>query len=166
MEKAIKVINEMQSKGIIKKYALGGAVAAIFYIEPLLTYDLDVFCMPSEESEGLLALSSMYDYLKEKGYKVEKEHILVEGLPVQFLPIYNELIEEAVDNAAQLKYKDTIVNVVRQEYLIAIMIQTFRPKDKERIVKFLNEADVDKTLLEEILEKHKLKTKFEIFRGT
>ena len=31
-------------------------------------------------------------------------------------------------------------------------------------IKFLNEGDVDETHLEEILEKHKLKTKFEIFR--
>lgn len=164
MDKAIKVINEMQSKGIIKKYAVGGAVAAIFYVEPLLTYDLDVFFIPSEEDESLLALSSVYSYLKAKGYKAEKEHILIEGIPVQFLPIYNELIEEAVDNAVQLNYKDTIVNVLSQEYLLAIMIQTFRPKDKERIIKFLNEGDVDEALLEKILEKHNLKTKFETFR--
>jgi hypothetical protein len=104
MDKAIKVINEMQSKGVIKKYAVGGAVAAIFYVEPMLTYDLDVFFVPSKENDGLLALSSLYDYLKGRGYKVEKEHILIEGIPVQFLPIYNELIEGAVDNAAQLNY--------------------------------------------------------------
>jgi hypothetical protein len=143
MDKAIKIIDEMQSKGIIKQYAVGGAVAAIFYIEPILTYDLDVFFVPSEEKEDLLALSSLYDYLKAKGYKTEKEHIIIEGIPVQFLPVYNELIEEAVDNAVPLKYKDTIVNVIRQEYLIAIMIQTFRPKDKERIIKFLNEGNID-----------------------
>jgi hypothetical protein len=164
MDKAIKVINEMQSKGIVKKYAVGGAVAAIFYVEPILTYDLDVFFVPSEKNESLLALSPVYDYLTGKGYKMEKEHIIIEGIPVQFLPIYNELIEEAVDNAAQLKYRDTIVNILSQEYLIAIMIQTFRPKDKERIIKFLNEGNFDETHLEKILEKHGLKTKFELFR--
>jgi len=154
----------MQSAGIIKKYALGGAVAAIFYIEPLLTYDLDVFFAPSEEDEGFLALSPVYSYLKGRGYKVEQEHILIEGIPVQFLPIYDELIKEAVDNAAQMKYKGTSINVLRQEYLIAIMVQVFRPKDKERLIKFLNEGHYDETYLEEILEKHKLKTKFDRFR--
>jgi hypothetical protein len=164
MDKAIKVLNEMQSKGIVKKYALGGAVAAIFYVEPILTYDLDVFFVPSEKNESLLALSPVYDYLTGKGYKVEKEHIIIEGIPVQFLPIYNELIEEAVDNAEPLKYKDTIVNVIRQEYLVAIMIQTFRPKDKERIIKFLNEGNIDETQLEKILEKYNLKKRFDVFR--
>jgi len=154
----------MLSKGIVKKYAVGGAVAAIFYVEPILTYDLDVFFEPSEGNDGLLALSSVYDHLKRKGYKVEKEHIIVEGIPVQFLPIYNDLVEEAVDNAARLKYRDTTVNVLTQEYLIAIMIQTARPKDKERIVKFLDEGNFDETQLEKILEKHDLKTAFGMFR--
>lgn len=154
----------MLSKGIVKKYAVGGAVAAIFYVEPILTYDLDVFFEPSEGNAGLLALSSVYDHLKRKGYKVEKEHVIVEGIPVQFLPIYNDLVEEAVDNAARLKYRDTTVNVLTQEYLIAIMIQTARPKDKERIVKFLDEGNFDETQLEKILEKHDLKTAFGMFR--
>lgn len=165
MEKAIKIINEMQSTGIIKEYAVGGAVAAIFYIEPLLTYNLDIFFAPSEKSEDLLALSSVYDYLKGKGYIAEKEHILIEGIPVQFLPIYDDLIEEAVENAAPLEYKDTTVNVLKQEYLIAIMLQIFRPKDKERIIRFLNEGIFDKIVLEEILEKYNLKAKYEKFRG-
>ena len=164
MEKAIKIINEMQSTGIIKEYAVGGAVAAIFYLEPLLTYDLDIFFAPSKKNEDLLALSSVYDYLKGRGYKAEKEHIIIEGIPVQFLPIYDELIEEAVVNAAHLEYKDTAVNVIKQEYLIAIMFQTFRPKDKERITRFLNEGSFNETVLEEILEKYNLKAKYERFR--
>ena len=154
MEKAIKVINEMQALGAIKKYAVGGAVASIFYIEPFLTYDLDIFFVPAEESEGLLALSSVYTYLKGKGYKPEQEHIIIEGIPVQFLPIYNDLIKEAVDNAVRMKYKDTIVNVIGQEYLLAIMVQTLRPKDKQRISKFLDEGNFNETHLEEILNKH------------
>lgn len=166
MEKAIKIINEMQALGIIKKYAVGGAVAAIFYIEPLLTYDLDIFFAPAEESESLLALAPVYDYLKTKGYKPEQEHIIIEGIPVQFLPIYNDLVKEAVDNAVRIKYKDTIVNVLRQEYLLAIMVQTSRPKDKQRIIRFLSEGNFNETALEEILNNHKLKKQFELFRRT
>ncbi len=165
MEKAIKIIDEMQSKGIVKKYAVGGAVAAIFYIEPILTYDLDIFFALGEESFDLLALVPVYDYLRSKGYQPEKEHILIEGVPVQFLPIYNNLIEEAVDQATLLKYQETMVPVMRPEYLIAIMTQTFRPKDKERIIKFLNEGNFDLSFLEEILEKHGLKARFDMFRS-
>lgn len=165
MEKAIKIINEMQALGIIKKYAVGGAIAAMFYTEPLLTYDLDIFFAPSEESENLLALSPVYEYLKGKGYKPEQEHIIIEGIPVQFLPLYNDLVKDAVDNAVQVEYKDTTVNVLKLEYLVAIMIQTSRPKDKQRIIKFLDEANINETDLERILDKHNLKTAFAIYRS-
>jgi len=160
MEKAIKVINEMQARGIIKKYAVGGAVASIFYIETILTYDLDIFIVPAEEPENLLALSPVYNYLKGKGYKPRQEHIIIEGIPVQFLPTHNDLVKEAVDNASPMKYKDTIANVLTPEYLLAIMVQTSRPKDKQRIIKFLDEGNFNESHLEEILKNHKLITKF------
>ena len=37
MEKALAVLNEMERAGGIGQYAIGGAVAAIFYMEPVLT---------------------------------------------------------------------------------------------------------------------------------
>jgi hypothetical protein len=163
MEKALKVIKELQEKGLIKNYAIGGGIAAIFYIEPILTYDLDIFFNPSGDSDGFLVLSSIYDYLKNKGYSSEKEHILIENIPVQFLPVYNELIEEAVDEADEINYKDTKTRILKAEYLIAIMLQTYRPKDKERIVKFLAEYDIDKIRLMDIVEKFNLKEQYENF---
>lgn len=52
MDEALKVINELAKKGIIKSYAVGGGIATILYTEPLLTYDLDVFYVPLEEEQG------------------------------------------------------------------------------------------------------------------
>ena len=46
MQKTIKVIDRLQKEGIIKEYAIAGGVAAIFYVEPILTYDLDIFFIP------------------------------------------------------------------------------------------------------------------------
>ncbi len=54
MKETIKIINELKKKGLIENYAIGGGIAAIFYIEPILTYDLDVFIIPSEKVERLL----------------------------------------------------------------------------------------------------------------
>lgn len=161
MEKALIVINDLKENGLIKDYAIGGGIAVIFYIEPILTYDLDIFFIPAGDSDGLLVLSSLYDYLKKQGYTPEKEHILIEGIPVQFLPVYNDLIEEAVEKAGYTSYKDTKIKVVKAEYLIAIMLQTYRPKDRERVIKFLDESDFDTEELERILLKFNLKDKFE-----
>jgi hypothetical protein len=36
-------INQMQADGSIQRYAIGGAVGATFYLEPVATLDVDVF---------------------------------------------------------------------------------------------------------------------------
>ncbi len=76
---------------MIKDYAIGEAIAALYYVEPLLTYDLYIFFIPVEES--LDVLSPIYNHLKKIGYKTHKEHMIIEGVPVQFIPVYNELIK-------------------------------------------------------------------------
>jgi hypothetical protein len=49
MEKALRVINEMTGRGVIKAYAIGGGIAATYYIEPVLTFDLGIFFIKFEK---------------------------------------------------------------------------------------------------------------------
>jgi len=165
MEKAVKIVNELKKKGIIKDYAIGGGIAALFYIEPMLTYDLDIFFVPAEEEKSLAILSSIYGYLKGKGYRESKEHIVIEGVPVQFIPVYNELIKEAVKNAKTVKYGKTNARVVRAEHLIAIMFQVYRQKDKERLARFIDQAEIGRKYLKGVLIKYGLEGKYKIHYG-
>ncbi len=48
MKKTIEIINELKSKKLIDDYAIGGGIGALFYIEPFLTYDLDIFIIIRE----------------------------------------------------------------------------------------------------------------------
>ena len=105
MEKAIKVLNELEKEGILERYAIGGGIAALFYTEPVLTYDLDVFVFLPMTKSKLVMLSPIYDYLRSKGYQEHKEHIVIEGVPVQFIPAYNSLVEEALKEANEIEYK-------------------------------------------------------------
>lgn len=163
MEKTLKIINELKQQGLIKNFAIGGGIATIFYVESILTYDLDVFYGPSGNEEGITTLTPIYDWLKDKGYKLHREHIIIEGIPVQFIPIYNELIKNAVEEAVEVKYEETGTRIFKPEYLIAIMVQTFRSKDKERIIKLIDEAEIKRDYLIKILQKYGLKKKFERF---
>ena len=165
MKKALKVINELKKRKIIKDYAIGGGIAVIYYVEPILTYDLDIFFLPKEEGT-LDILAPIYRFLKRKGYKEDKEHIMIEGIPVQFLPAYNDLIKEAFDNVFETKYRGVKTSVFKPEYLVAVMVQTFRPKDRERIIKMLDQAEIDNRFLSRILKKHKLYKKFQKFKET
>lgn len=158
MKETLKVIKELEKDGIIRAYAIGGGIAATYYIEPLLTFDLDIFFIPVEERIDILA--PICESLREKGFKPRQEQVLIEGIPVQFIPAYNALIEEAVRQAKAASYQRLRVNILRIEHLIAIGLQTFRPKDRERIVRFLEEAKVDHRRLHDILKKHGLLDKY------
>lgn len=41
MEKIFALINQMEADGVIGRCAVGGAVGAIFWLEPMQTKDLD-----------------------------------------------------------------------------------------------------------------------------
>ena len=163
MEKALQVIEEITRLGIIKAYAIGGGIAATYYIEPVLTYDLDIFFIPAKE--GLDVLTPIYDYAGERGFSTQAGSILIEGFPVQFIPAYNDLVREAVENAATLKYRDVEAKVVTAEYLAAISLQTGRAKDRERVIRLLDEAVIDRTVLGRILESFGLADKFKKFES-
>lgn len=161
MKEALTAAKELEKAGIIKAFAIGGGIAATYYIEPLLTFDLDIFFIPVQERIDIL--TPIYEHLREKGFRPRKEQILIEGIPVQFIPAYNALIEEAVLQAKPATYQRLRFNILRVEHLIAIALQTFRPKDRERIVRFLEEAKVDHHRLHGILKGHGLLDKYKKF---
>jgi hypothetical protein len=162
VEKTLKLVKELKEEKVIKDFSIGGGIAALYYIEPLLTYDLDIFFIPIEDSIDVL--TPIYRYLKEKGFKAKKEHVLIEGIPVQFIPVYNDLVTEAVKNSNEVKYGRIKTRVLGLEYLIAIMLQTYRSKDRERLVKIFEEAKIDSKLLKKIIKKYGLYDKYVSFR--
>ena len=138
-------------------------MASLFYLEPFVTYDLDIMVLIGEK-QGLISLTPIYDYLRSKGFVPDMEYVKIEGIPVQFIPAYNDLIVEAIESGIEKDYERIKTKVISQEYLSAIMFQTFRPKDRERLVKMLTTSDVDLQKLNRILGKHNLTEKFEKFR--
>ena len=163
MEKALQVINELEREGIITRYAIGGAVGAIFYVEPVLTYDVDVFISLPGVTGAVLLLTSVYEWLARKGYAPQQEHVMIEGVPVQFLPPYNLLIQEALDEAREVVYGNTPTRVFRAEHLLAIMLQTYRPKDKARMLQMIQEAEIDQDGFDEIARRHGLTERWREF---
>jgi hypothetical protein len=160
MEKTLKVINRMEADGIIKRYAIGGAVAAIYYLEPFDTADLDVFVEVQTTGEGLMQLTPIYDYLRKRGYHPQAEFVQIEGWLVQILPVFNELTEEAVKKAQEIKFGRTRARVMRAEHLVAIMLEIGRPKDYARISMFLENRAVNKRALTSVLKRHGLLEKW------
>jgi len=164
MEKTLAVINELEKAGLLSRYAIGGAMGATFYVEPLVTFDLDVFVVLPTGPGGLLTLTPIYETLRARGYHEEGECVLVEGIPVQFLPAYNPLLEEALAEARETMYADVPTRVLRVEHLLAIALQTGRLKDHERIQLFLKEAELDHTYLAGVIKRHGLEGRWKKVR--
>lgn len=159
MERALKAISRMHEQGVLKQYAIGGAIAAIYYTEPFATLDIDIFFIPPE-TQGIFLLTPFYDFLLKRGYKTEKEYILIGETPIQFIPATTALEKEAVKHAISVRYKSAKVKIMRPEHLIAIFLRVFRLKDREKIVKLLSQTKIDKHRLRDILTRHGLKKKY------
>jgi hypothetical protein len=157
LKKALAIINQMQAAGVIGRYAIGGAVGATFYLEPIATVDVDVFvAMPTVPGQLIATLKPIYDYLTARGCKTEGEYLLIEDWPVQFLPPTGPLVEEAIAQARETDVEGERTYVFPAEHLVAIALQTSRAKDKARILQFIEASVVDKERLHDLLKRHGL----------
>src|SRR5438105_15426963 len=103
IEEVIRTVNQMKGDGIISNYAIGGAVGATFYLEPVSTLDVDIFIeVHAIAGSSIISLDPIFSYLRERGCKMEGEYVLISGWPVQFLPPTGSLIEEALARAVQV----------------------------------------------------------------
>ncbi len=154
LAEVLRAANDLVAAGLIEDYALGGALAAIYYVEPFTTYDADIIFVAAEK--GLTAgIPAIYQHLQERGWRVEREHLLVKGFPVQFLAAAG-LTEEAVREARTITYEGVSSKVFRSEHIIAIAASVGRHKDLVRIEQMLEQTEIDRTLLDEILRRHRL----------
>jgi hypothetical protein len=155
LAEVLRAANGLVAAGLIEDWALGGALAAIYYVEPFTTYDADIFFVPKDK--GLSAgIPAIYAHLQSQGWQVEREHLLVRGFPVQFLAA-SGLTDEAVRAAERIDYEGVPAKVFRAEHIVAIAASVGRAKDKARIEQLLQQADLDTTYLADVLQRHKLK---------
>ena len=157
IQDVIKTINQMQADGVIERYAIGGAVAATFYLEPVATLDVDIFITFKAEAGSLLVSPQpIFDYLKARGGTMQGEYIVIAGWPVQFLPPNTPLVEEALAKAVEKDVDGIPASVFTAEHLAAIALQTGRAKDKARLLQFVESGTLDATQLQTILQRHGL----------
>jgi hypothetical protein len=162
--KAIAVVNQLKAEGFISDYAVGGAVGALFYIEPTQTQDIDIFVhLQPVPGSLLISLSPILARLKELGYTLwEEDKVVVEGWPIQFLPATKKIETEAIEHAIEQPLADGVQAFVPPpEYLMLIAIELGRPKDVIRLQQFFEERVYEMEKLDALLKKHDLARKWE-----
>jgi hypothetical protein len=170
VENALLVVHSLLENGELARYAITGAVAALFYIQPTLTEDVDILVEVSafdNLASGLLLSTRLDAALASRGYTERKDvGIVVEGWPVQFIPAVTK-VDIACLEAASLEVfmsaEGPSVWVLRPEYIIAKALEIARPKDLQRIEAFLTQSAVDLDKLKKVIMDLNLKLQWQDF---
>jgi hypothetical protein len=86
---------------------------------------------------------------------------MIDGWPVQFLPVASALDEEALEKAIELDIDLTgdppvKARCLTAEHIVAIAVKLGRLKDLARVQAFLEQGAVDLITLRGVLERHDL----------
>ena len=138
---ALSRLNELKERGLIRDYAVIGAVAATAYVEPVLTQDVDVVVLVDSDNE----FWETYRLVGEAAEGIEGMHHILGGRPVQMFPstikpIYRDTLAES----KQTRIGDAMVKVASPEHLVALALEAFRYKDKLRIAELLGLPETDR----------------------
>jgi hypothetical protein len=155
MKDVAQLLNDMCAAGVITNYALFGATAQIRYTEPVATLDADVLVV-APAPEELDVLKPIYEFCAAKGYRPEGEAVRVGAWPVQFVPVFSRLTQEAVEQADVADFEGVPFRVVRAEHLAVIALSVGRAKDFTRILALLESGSVSREAINRLAGRHGL----------
>jgi Nucleotidyl transferase of unknown function (DUF2204) len=156
LKEVFEILNEMKAQGVLLDYAVGGAVASLFYVEATRTYDLDIFAILPNQSGLLIDLGEVYDWAKNKGFGFVHEHIMICGIPVQILSGNEGLERESVEKARLCDYDGIVVRVVAPEHLVALYRKAGGAKRKERELMLCDISDFKLEVFDDIMLRYKI----------
>ena len=162
MKELAQLLNEMRSEGIIKDYALFGAVAQMRYTEPVATLDADVL-VGIQALDRLDLLGEIYAFCFARGYTTEGESILVGVWPTQFVPTFSPLTQEALEQAETVDFEGTSFRVVGAAHLAVIALSVGRAKDFTRILALIESGSVTRKEISQLAARHALAKEWQRF---
>ena len=155
MKELAQLLNEMQQAGVIKNYALFGAVAQMRYTEAVATLDADVLVAVGAVGR-LDLLGGVYEFCAARGYQPEGEAVRVGAWPAQFVPAFSPLTQEAMEQAETADFEGVPFRVVRADHLAVIALSVGRAKDLTRILALLESGSVSRADLTSLTRRHGL----------
>lgn len=163
MKRVAVLLNEMLQKGIILDYAVFGAVAQMRYTEAVVTMDVDIL-VELPETGGLDILKPIYEFCLSRGFNPEGEAVRVGDWPVQFIPAFDPVTEEAMKHAEESSIEGVPFRVVRADYLAMIALHTGRAKDFARVLALLEDNAVTPDSLSDLASQMGLTSAWNSFK--
>lgn len=159
LREALGTLNRLREKGGINDFAIAGAHAVMAYTEPFHSQDLDILIVLKDDTD----LGNLYEFFRRRGNKISNIFVIVDDVNVHFLPSYmGDIYREAIENANVIE--ELSCKVVSEEYLIALLLIAYRPKDRINVKRLLPMANMQ--ILDEIIgrfsdEENLLRQRFE-----
>jgi len=153
----------MVDEGVIKNYAVFGAVAQMRYTEAVVTIDADILVVVPD-AKRMDVLSPIYEFCLKRGYQPEGESIRVGAWPVQFIPTFDPLTESAVADAEVGDMDGEPFRVVKADYLAVIALGVGRPKDFTRILSLIEAGATTVDAICRLAGKHGLAPAWQTFQ--
>lgn len=155
------VLARLKTDAIVEDYAVGEAMAVSFWTEPVATQDLDVVVTFRAEQHPLDPLRPVFNWLDAQGFRLDGEHAMIAGVPVQFLVAWNSIVEQAVEQAADVPYDPSdpaspVLRLIRPTFLVAMWQGdpgADTPRRRERAAMLREAGLVDEKLLTALLSK-------------
>ena len=164
MKAVVELLNKMRDAGVISDYALFGAAAQMRYTEAVATLDADIL-VAVPHSDRIDILASIYTFCAANGYSPEGEAVRVGAWPVQFIPAFSPLTEEAMKEADTTDFEGVPLRVVRADYLAVLALSVGRPKDFIRILSLLDAGSVSQERIFELAGRHGLARAWTSFKA-
>jgi hypothetical protein len=155
MKQVAQLLNDMQAAGVIKNYALFGAMAQMRYTEAVATLDADVL-ISVPKPDKLEVLADIYSYCAGKGFSAEGDAVRVGAWPVQFMPVFSPLTNEAMEHAEVAEFDGVPLRVIKADYLAVIALSVGRGKDFARILALLESPHVTREQIATLAARHGL----------
>jgi hypothetical protein len=98
------------------------------------------------------------------GHDPEGESIRVGNWPVQFIPVFDAVTNEAIAEAETGDIDGASVRVVRADYLAVIALSAGRNKDYLRVLSLLDSKAVSEKEISSLAAKHDLSAKWKSYK--
>jgi hypothetical protein len=163
MKRVAELLNQMLEAGVVRDYAVFGAVAQMRYTQAVATFDADIL-VAVPQPDALDVLAPLYSFCEERGYSPEGEAIRVGDWPVQFIPAFSPLTEEAMAEAETAELEGVLLRVVRADYLACIALSVGRAKDHARVLALRESGAVSDEAIQDLAARHGLTVHWRAFR--
>lgn len=125
----LKILHGLKKEKKVRDFMLIGAVAAMAYVRPFFSDDVDIALVTASDAEFLEVFRQVSGYGTVEGYT-----IIIAGVKLQLFPLdISAILADAYKHSKVKRVQGMAVKVAPPEHLVIEALRVYRAKDKARV---------------------------------